>query len=58
MSQAIALAGVAAFAACTILHLTLQLKHNRSIRQRLENLDIPGGLAGVTALLLFNLARN
>ncbi|RFU28344.1 hypothetical protein B7463_g8003, partial [Scytalidium lignicola] len=42
-SQAIALAGP---------------KQNRSIREKLDDLDIPGGLTGVTALVLFNFAWN
>lgn len=36
----------------------MQPKQNRSIRERVEDLDIPGGLTGVTALVLFNFAWN
>ncbi|KAK9427487.1 major facilitator superfamily-domain-containing protein [Lipomyces doorenjongii] len=57
-SQAIALAGVAAFAAWTIPPLPVQPKRNRSLRKKLEDLDIPGGLTGVAALALFNFAWN
>ncbi len=57
-SQAIALAGVAAFAAWTIPPLSVHQKQNRSVSERLEDLDIPGGLTGVTALVLFNFAWN
>lgn len=57
-SQAIALAGVAVFSAWAIPPLPLQPKQNRSIREKLEDLDIPGGLTGVTSLVLFNFAWN
>lgn len=57
-SQAIALAGVAAFAAWTIPPLPVQPKQNRTLRERLEDLDIPGMLTGVAALVLFNFAWN
>ncbi|KIN08830.1 hypothetical protein OIDMADRAFT_37859 [Oidiodendron maius Zn] len=57
-SQAIALAGVAAFAAWTIPPLPVQPRQNRSIGEKIEDLDIPGGLTGVTALVLFNFAWN
>ncbi|KAF7561917.1 hypothetical protein G7046_g2228 [Stylonectria norvegica] len=56
-SQAIALAAVAIFAAWTI-PLPPQSKNHRSTRERLASLDIPGGLTGVTALILFNFAWN
>ena len=57
-SQAIALAGVAAFAAWTIPPLPAQPRQNRSIREKVEDLDISGGVTGVTALVLFNFAWN
>ncbi|KAJ8098543.1 hypothetical protein POJ06DRAFT_292131 [Lipomyces tetrasporus] len=38
--------------------LPVQPERNRSLRKKLEGLDIPGGLTGVTALLLFNFAWN
>lgn len=57
-SQAIALATVAAFAAWTIPRLPVQPKQNRSLFEKLEDLDILGGLTGVTALVLFNFAWN
>ncbi|KAH6678020.1 major facilitator superfamily [Halenospora varia] len=57
-SQAIALAAVTAFAAWTIPPLPVRPKENRSLRQRIEDLDVPDGLAGVTALVLFNFAWN
>lgn len=57
-SQAIALAGVAVFSAWAIPPLPVQPKQDRSIREKLEDLDIPGGLTGVTSLLLFNFAWN
>jgi len=57
-SQAIAIAGVAAFAAWTIPPLPVPPKQVRSTREKLEALDIPGGLTGVTALVLFNFAWN
>ena len=57
-SQAIALAGVAVFAAWAIPSLPVQPKQNRSILEKLEALDIPGGITGVTALVLFNFAWN
>ncbi|KAJ9134282.1 hypothetical protein NKR23_g10271 [Pleurostoma richardsiae] len=57
-SQAIALAGVATFAAWTIPHIPVQPRRGRSLRQKIDGLDIPGGLTGVTALVLFNFAWN
>ncbi|KPM44447.1 Drug resistance protein [Neonectria ditissima] len=57
-SQAIALAGVAAFAAWTIPPLPVQPTQNRTMREKLVDLDIPGVLTGVTALVLFNFAWN
>ncbi|KAL6407285.1 hypothetical protein AUP68_10115 [Ilyonectria robusta] len=57
-SQAIALAGVAVFSAWAIPPLPVQPKQDRSIREKLEDLDIPGGLTGVTSLVLFNFAWN
>lgn len=56
-SQAIALAAIAAFAAWTI-PLSLKTKVDRSLHERLESLDIPGGVTGVTALVLFNFSWN
>lgn len=57
-SQAIALAGTAAFAAWTIPPQPFQRKQNRSLREVLEALDAFGGLTGVTALVLFNFSWN
>lgn len=57
-SQAIALAGVAVFSAWAIPLLPVQPKQDRSIREKLEDLDIPGGLTSVTSLVLFNFAWN
>lgn len=57
-SQAIALTGVTAFAAWTIPPLPVHREQNRSFRERIEDLDIPGGLTGVTALVLFNFSWN
>ncbi|KAM0425862.1 hypothetical protein ACHAPT_008800 [Fusarium lateritium] len=56
-SLAIALAGIAAFAEWTIPPPP-QEKQKRPVQKRLEALDIPGGLTGVTALVLFNFAWN
>ncbi|KAK7423730.1 hypothetical protein QQX98_000920 [Neonectria punicea] len=55
-SQAITLAGMAAFAAWTIPPLPVQPTQDRTLREKLIDLDIPGGLAGVTTLVLFNFA--
>ena len=57
-SQAIAVACVAVFAASAIPPLPVFARKNRSIREKLEDLDIPGGLTGVMALVLFNFAWN
>lgn len=57
-SQAIALALIAPFAAWAIPPLPVQPRRNRSIREKLEDLDIPGGLTGVAALVIFNFAWN
>ena len=58
-SQAIALACLAVFGAWTIPAPAV-IKHvdERTARGRIEALDIPGGLTGVTALVLFNFAWN
>lgn len=32
--------------------------HNRTTREKINHLDLPGGLTGVTALVLFNFAWN
>ncbi|KAH7322544.1 major facilitator superfamily-domain-containing protein [Stachybotrys elegans] len=55
-SQAIANMGVAAFAAWAIPVLPSQRELRSSLRERLEALDIPGGITGVAALVLFNFA--
>ncbi|KAL5351756.1 multidrug-resistance type transporter aminotriazole resistance [Pseudogymnoascus australis] len=57
-SQAIALALIAPFSAWAIPPLPVQPRKNRSIREKLEDLDIPGGLTGVAALVIFNFAWN
>ncbi|OBT67251.1 hypothetical protein VE03_02674 [Pseudogymnoascus sp. 23342-1-I1] len=57
-SQAIALALIAPFSAWAIPPLTVQPRKNRSIHEKLEDLDIPGGLTGVAALVIFNFAWN
>jgi MFS family permease len=57
-SQALALAGVAVFAAWTIPPLPAEPKRIRSIQQLSEDLDIIGGLLGISALILFNFAWN
>ena len=56
-SQAIALAFVAAFAAWVIPPQPVSAKQ-RTTRERIDALDIPGGLTGVTGLVLFNFAWN
>lgn len=61
--QAIALASLAVFAAWTIPPCPVQTDQiradqDRSIRKRLEALDIPGMLTGVATLVLFNFAWN
>ncbi|KAF4464529.1 MFS transporter of unknown specificity [Fusarium albosuccineum] len=56
-SMAIALAGIALFAAWTIPSPPRK-KQSRPLSETLERLDIPGGLTGVTALVLFNFAWN
>ena len=57
-SQAIALACIAPFAAWTIPPLPKQPGQDRSVREKLAGMDIPGMLTGVTALVLFNFAWN
>ncbi|KAM6509939.1 multidrug-resistance type transporter aminotriazole resistance [Fusarium falciforme] len=57
-SLAIALAGIAAFAEWTIPRPLQERQNAPPLRNRLEALDIPGGLTGVTALVLFNFAWN
>ena len=62
-SQAIALASLAIFGAWTIPPCPVQpdeirTDQERSIRERLEALDIPGMLTGVATLVLFNFAWN
>lgn len=56
-SQAIALAGVAVFAAWIIPSQPVR-NPDRTLREKLADLDIAGGLTGVTALILFNFAWN
>jgi MFS family permease len=57
-SQAIALAFVAAFAAWTIPKLPVQVKQHRTVRERIDDLDIPGMITGVLALVLVNFSWN
>ncbi|KAL3422091.1 MFS transporter [Phlyctema vagabunda] len=57
-SQAIALAFVSGFAAWAIPSLPVQSKRDRTLREKLVDLDIPGGLIGVLALVLFNFSWN
>ncbi|KAF2734068.1 MFS general substrate transporter [Polyplosphaeria fusca] len=59
-SQAIALAGVAAFAAWTIPKPLVQgrKEEKRTLGNLFKALDVPGGITGVTALVLFNFAWN
>ena len=57
-SQAIGVAFVAAFSAWTIPAVPVQAEPDRSLREKLEALDLSGGLAGVLALVLFNFAWN
>ena len=62
-SQAIALASLAVFAAWTIPSCPVQANEiradqDRSVRERLKALDIPGMLIGVATLVLFNFAWN
>ncbi|TVY29911.1 Efflux pump [Lachnellula hyalina] len=57
-SQAIGVAFVAAFAAWTIPDMPVQKEQMRPLRQKLDRLDLPGGAAGVMALVLFNFAWN
>lgn len=57
-SQAIALALIAPFSAWAIPPPPVQQRKDQSIREKLENLDILGGLTGVAALVIFNFAWN
>ncbi|TVY44288.1 Efflux pump [Lachnellula subtilissima] len=57
-SQAVGVAFVAAFAAWIIPDMPVQEEQIRSLRQKLDRLDLPGGAAGVMALVLFNFAWN
>lgn len=57
-SQAIALAFVAAFAAWTIPKLPFQAKQHRTVRERIDDLDIPGMITGVLPLVLVNFSWN
>ncbi|KUJ08298.1 MFS general substrate transporter [Mollisia scopiformis] len=58
-SQAIALACVAAFAAWAIPPIPVDPNEKpRTKWERVERLDLAGGLTGVTALVLFNFAWN
>jgi hypothetical protein len=56
--QAIALGFVAAFAAWTIPKLPVQAKQHRTVRERIDDLDIPGMITGVLALVLVNFSWN
>lgn len=58
-SQAIALACVTTFSAWIIPPQPVRLTaKQRTTREKIDHLDIPGGLTGVTALVLFNFAWN
>lgn len=57
-SQAIALAFVAGFAAWTIPKQPQRTDKNRTRREKLDDLDIPGMITGVLALVLVNFAWN
>ena len=58
-SSAIALTCLAVFATWVIPPQPLDEKaQNRTTRERINHLDLPGGLTGVTALVLFNFAWN
>ncbi|EXJ86790.1 hypothetical protein A1O3_03744 [Capronia epimyces CBS 606.96] len=57
-SQAIGVAFVTGFAAWTIPDLPREKEEIRPLRQKLDRLDLPGGAAGVMALVLFNFAWN
>lgn len=57
-SQAIALAGVTIFAAWAVPALPVPPNQARPIREKLIDMDIPGMLTGVTALVLFNFSWN
>ncbi|OAP57658.1 hypothetical protein AYL99_08396 [Fonsecaea erecta] len=57
-SQAIALALIAVFAAWTIPTMPVQSEQAPGGREKLDALDIPGMVTGVTALVLFNFAWN
>jgi MFS family permease len=59
-SQAIALAGLTIFAAWTIPQIQLQSEKTgtRTLGILFKTLDIPGGVTGVMALVLFNFAWN
>ncbi|CAH0003542.1 unnamed protein product [Clonostachys byssicola] len=57
-SQGIALAIIAVFAAWAIPPLPVSRQQGKQLRERLEDLDVLGGLTGVTALVLVNLAWN
>lgn len=56
--EAIGVAFVAAFAAWTIPELPVQEEQRRPLRQKFNDLDLPGGVSGVMALVLFNFAWN
>ena len=58
-SSAIALACLAIFAAWVIPSQPLDEKAlNRTTREKINHLDLPGGLTGVAGLILFNFAWN
>lgn len=57
-SQAIGVAFVAVFAAWTIPELPVQEEQILPLRHKMDRLDLPGGAAGVMALVLFNFAWN
>jgi hypothetical protein len=57
-SQAIGVAFVAAFAGWIIPDLPVQEEQIRPLCQKLDRLDLPGGSAGVMALVLFKFAWN
>lgn len=58
-SSAITLSCLAIFAAWVIPpQMPNEDSHNRTTREKINHLDLPGGLTGVTALVLFNFAWN
>lgn len=57
-SQSFALIVLTMFASWSIPNLPAQPVQKRSLRERVQALDVPGGLTGVSSLVLFNFAWN